>query len=667
MSSYLTDLLMGPASVALGRQMVPSVPRPDVRRPGPSPFVQEQLYPTGGLNAGSAPSDSPITEGSATQYSDGEAPSYRGGLTVTPFRRGTARPEDVPGSMPFELSANYATNLLKESFGLGGYKYNELTGQVEQDYLRDISYALPPAIAAFASVGQAVNRKNLMGIGTKAAAQEEGYALGMLNGQVIGLSPGIGGGETRVLSGVLPEGLSVEQRKDIVAQLEEMGATSRETFRLEQEERQRRMGMSQANQVEIDSGAGIYQAGDYIDPMRPNTRYTPPAQVTYTSDPEDSGTSGNQYSVPSTADANRSVGQDYSYTAYEPMADGGEVVQKTGFVEGSPDNYTKAQTVADDEYRQVKEGSFVLNAPATEELQKRGMLPTGVDNPTKNTTIKANKGGMMDVALSKGEYVLEPEDAQRIGYDNLREVNNKGKAEVDRRQAASDGGFIDGYAAGDEVTRPTPSPVRLAAILDQQEVVEKPLTLQQAYDRVKDRFPSIEKANKEIDSIIDELPSEDVLAFMILREASVLGRDGMRASGHVAMNRVHSDYKDFSDVTDLASLAKAKTSRGGYQFNVFNISDFREGLAELTQTDYGKQAYADARDLAEEIFYGLDEDNTRGALFFRNPAISTAGDFEKKVRDAEYIPTLTVRGEKSTQEYYRPIELMDAEDTRYIY
>lgn len=672
MSSYLTDLLLGPASVALGRGMVPSVPRPDVRRPGPSPFVQEPLYPTGGLNTGSAPSDSPITGNSTTQYSEGEAPSYKGGLTVTPFRRGTARPEDVPGSMPFELSANYATNLLKESFGLGGYKYNELTGQIEQDYLKGISFALPPALAAFAGAGQAINRKNLMDIGTKAAAQEEGYALGMLNGQVIGLSPSIGGGDTRVLSGVLPEGLSDQQRRQITEQLEDIGASSRETFRLEQEERQRRMDMSQADQVEIDSGAGIYQTDDHIDPMRPNPRYTPPSSPDYYGDPgDDSAIAGTptQYSVNDSSSSSSSSDSDSDYQKEVfGMAAGGKAdpVQSTGFVSGSPDNYTKAQTVADDEYRRVKEGSFVINAPATEELQQRGMLPVGVDNSTKNTTIKANKGGMIDVALSKGEYVLEPKDAQRIGYDNLRKINNRGKAEVDRRQTASGGGFIDGYASGDDVTRPTPSPVRLAAIQDKN-VVEKPLTLQQAYDRVKNKFSSVELANKEIDSIIDELPSEDVLAFMMLREASVLGREGMRASGHVAVNRVNSEYKDFSKITDIASLAKAKTAQGGYQFNVFNISDFRQGLKELTQTKYGKQAYREARDLAEEIFYNLDEDNTRGALFFRNPATSTDRDFEAKVRDAKYIPTLTVRGEKSTQEYYRPIELMNPEDTRYIY
>ena len=62
------------------------------------------------------------------------------------------------------------------------------------------------------------------------------------------------------------------------------------------------------------------------------------------------------------------------------MADGGSAdpVQKTGFVDGSPDNYTKAQTVADDENRQVRVGSFVLNAPTTEKLQKAGVLPKGL-------------------------------------------------------------------------------------------------------------------------------------------------------------------------------------------------------------------------------------------------------------------------------------------------
>ena len=711
-NTFITQVLQGPAALAVSRQVtrpLAPVPSAAVNRPKPSAFVQQDLYPVRRVEE---VSDDAIQD-YATQYGDDDGgPTGTGyavkqagplDLTVRPFVRGTDRPEDVPGSIldtKFELSANYASNLLKESFGFGSYKYNELTGRVEPDYLKDISYALPPTIAAAAGIGQALNRRNLMRIGRMADAQEEGYALGMLGNQVIGVSPGLFGGYT--LSGTLPQNLTHQQRQTIAEQLLGISEQSRSQFKKQQEERQRRIDESQADQIETDAGAGLFQPGD--TPAQPDPRYTPPPPVTYNTDPGESG--GTQYSVPSTP-TTTTAPPSYSYTSYEPsgggeysgnsysvnntssndskpggysmraeggrisMADGGgaDPVQGNGFVAGSPDNYTKSQTVADDEFRQVRVGSFVLNAPATEELQKKGMLPTGVDNSHKSSTIKASKGGMMDVALSKGEYVLEPEEAERIGYDVLTKINNKGKAEVDRRQAAAGGGFIDGYAAGD-VLLPTPSPVRQAAIRaaeEDKEVVEKPLTLSEAYERIKDRFPTVEEANKEIDKIIDELPAPDVLAFMMIREASVLGREGMRASGHVAMNRVNSEYKDFAKITDLRTMAKAKTRQGGYQFNVFNISDFREGLEELTQTEYGRQSYQDVRDLAEEIFYELDEDNTRGALFFRNPAISSAPDFEKNVRDAKYIPTLTVRGEKATQEYYRPIELMDAEDTRYIY
>jgi len=131
-------------------------------------------------------------------------------------------------------------------------------------------------------------------------------------------------------------------------------------------------------------------------------------------------------------------------------SEGGKV-QKTGFVEGSPDNYAKGDTVADTVKTQVREGSFVLNAPTVEKLQQAGMLPKGVDNSDKNATIKANKGGLMDVALSKGEYVIEPEEAQRIGYSFLEKINDQGKAEVDRRQAMNQGGF-----AGTDLSRIPP-------------------------------------------------------------------------------------------------------------------------------------------------------------------------------------------------------------------
>ena len=667
-NTFIIDTIIGPAATAISRQVlgdVPPVPTPSAKsgRPEPAPFVQENLFPVRRVDDVSQESiqNYGVQYGEDNRGPSGQSYAVRQAgpldLTVRPFVRGTDRPEDVPGGgMKFELSANYASNLLRETFGLGQYRYNELTGRVERDDVRTLSMVMPPAIGAFMGFGQAINRRNLMRIGRMADAQEEGYGLGMLGNQVIGVSPApVGSGY--VLSGVLPQGLDHRQMQTIAEQLLGISEQSRSQFRREQTERQRRISQSQANQVEIESGAGLFQPGDR--PAQPDSRFTTATETSYVTDP---GNSPSSFSSDNYGSSYSST--DYSFEDVRGRAKGGPV-QRTGFVEGSPDNYTKSETVADTVNTQVRENSFVLNAPTVETLQRAGMLPTGVDKSNKNTTIKANKGGLMPVALSKGEYVIEPEEAQRIGYSFLEKINNQGKAEVDRRQAAADGGFIDGYAAGDMVL-PVSSPVR-QAIAEDEQVVEKQLDLDGAYQRIKNKFSSVKKANKEIDKTIDELPAPDILAFMMIQEASVLGREGMRASGHVAMNRVHSDYKDFAKITDLKSMAKAKTRQGGYQFNVFNISDYRKGLKALTQTEYGRKAYQEARDLAEDIFYGMDEDNTRGALFFRNPATSTDRDFQSKVENAKYIPTLTVRGQKSTQEYYRPIELMDAEDTRYIY
>ena len=167
-------------------------------------------------------------------------------------------------------------------------------------------------------------------------------------------------------------------------------------------------------------------------------------------------------------------------------SEGGKV-QKTGFVEGSPDNYAKGDTVADTVKTKVRENSFVLNAPTVERLQEAGMLPKGVDNSNKNATIKANKGGLMDVALSKGEYVIEPEEAQRIGYSFLEKINDQGKPEVDRRQMLSNGGIVDFGAirpTGDEYedTNITGFDMLVARGLGVNEDINRALAVSQAYD-----------------------------------------------------------------------------------------------------------------------------------------------------------------------------------------
>lgn len=123
----------------------------------------------------------------------------------------------------------------------------------------------------------------------------------------------------------------------------------------------------------------------------------------------------------------------------------------SGFVEGPPQNYSNGATVADTVNTQVREGSFIINAPATEELQSLGMLP-------QNKVAKLAKGGkMVDVALSKGEYIVDKDDVDNYGgYSFLEAVNDKGRSEVGRRQKAAEGGTA--------YTGPSPMPRGFDAI-----------------------------------------------------------------------------------------------------------------------------------------------------------------------------------------------------------
>ena len=360
-----------------------------------------------------------------------------------------------------------------------------MTQSVENQFVgagRALSGAMSPVgLSSFMGIGSAISLKNLQRIENKIAEGEAGYALGMFNNRIIGVSPGLFGGYT--LSGVLPEGLSDAQRRQLTSNLlslretqdnpKDFAVAPQPTVEPTDEER---AASGRANIVFDDKGQpvtvgsgpdfGNYvttELGQYVDQaelQRQNqakqaadtqARASAAAEEAARSrmaaqrdDSDDNNQPRNEYSISGGAGSSQKPG------GYSMRAKGGPV-QKTGFVEGSPDNYAKGDTVADTVKTQVRENSFVLNAPTVERLQEAGLLPKGVDNSDKKTTIKAKKGGLMDVALSKGEYVIEPEEAQRIGYSFLEKINDQGKAEVDRRQNMNQGGF-----AGTDLSRIPP-------------------------------------------------------------------------------------------------------------------------------------------------------------------------------------------------------------------
>ena len=141
-----------------------------------------------------------------------------------------------------------------------------------------------------------------------------------------------------------------------------------------------------------------------------------------------------------------------------------------GFIGGPPEKYSDQTTIADDIPLQVREGSFVINAPAVEyagsddiaDMLRKAYQKAGesIDKSGQRTTIPSRE--QIDIMISRGEVVVPPKIAKIIGYDRLEKINNRGKKEVARRKRAGDrerpqarqanqGGFIE-KAEGDKVT-----------------------------------------------------------------------------------------------------------------------------------------------------------------------------------------------------------------------
>ena len=142
----------------------------------------------------------------------------------------------------------------------------------------------------------------------------------------------------------------------------------------------------------------------------------------------------------------------------EGMQEGGPA----GFIGGPPEKYSDQTTIADDIPLEVKEGTFVINAPAVEyagsddiaSMLREAYEKAGesIDKSGQRTTIPSKE--QIDIMISRGEVVVPPKIAKIIGYDRLEKINNRGKKEVARRKRAGDrerpqarqaneGGFID--------------------------------------------------------------------------------------------------------------------------------------------------------------------------------------------------------------------------------
>lgn len=120
------------------------------------------------------------------------------------------------------------------------------------------------------------------------------------------------------------------------------------------------------------------------------------------------------------------------------MAQGGAV----GFIGARPEQVEEKDTVADGVPMNVPEGTFVINAPAVEFAGSKD-VEAMIDGATKRANelgidiekeiAKIASKGLVPLAVSPGEVLVDPVRAKIIGYDRLEKINNRGKEEVARR------------------------------------------------------------------------------------------------------------------------------------------------------------------------------------------------------------------------------------------
>ena len=147
----------------------------------------------------------------------------------------------------------------------------------------------------------------------------------------------------------------------------------------------------------------------------------------------------------------------------------GGFAERPEFVGGNQTQPDKV-SVADDQPRDVQEGSFVINAAAAD-FAGRDDIEKMVRNAYKKVGDTGQSGVSQEVqiAVSKGEVIIPPHIAKIIGYDRLNKINNRGKKEIARRQKAAGGGFIDRkkFAKGDMVLpKSKPKKVNQSALGD---------------------------------------------------------------------------------------------------------------------------------------------------------------------------------------------------------
>jgi hypothetical protein len=318
-----------------------------------------------------------------------------------------------------------------------------------------------------------------------------------------------------------------------------------------------------------------------------------------------SGTDGGGSSGGSTGsdsdDDDPGGGTDWATGGRIGMQNGGTAITE-GFVNKNPSTVPDDMSIADNRYTSVKAGSFVINQPANE--ANKEMLDRVVGEATKRTKMKiGGKVKMVDVALSDGERLIEPEVVATIekkyGKGFLDKINDAGKPEVKRRQAkygekigaAVGGGFLadQGMELGD-----------VGEDIDMEEYLPVSDELKAKLSKFASRKPQ----RGQIKQFIRNLSPEEKLTVLFLTETKSTTDpiESMEAIGEVVKNRIGSDYYDFKGIKTLDDALLKQTRKGAFHFSGLEPSTFYARAKEVKKgvADKGlARAYAAAQNVLD--------------------------------------------------------------------
>ena len=302
--------------------------------------------------------------------------------------------------------------------------------------------------------------------------------------------------------------------------------------------------------------------------------------------------------------------------------------EPAGFIGGPPEQFSDQTTIADDIPLKVKDGTFVINAPAVEyagsiDIQK--MLSEGYEKAMtrdigvdKNFRIgKIPSREELDIQISRGEVVVPPHVAKVIGYDRLEKINNRGKREVERRQKAGDQEKVQasqGFATGNGV-----------------------FTIDKVADSYKEKYATPQLARQATMKLAKKMPLADALAILMWGEAKNLGDEGLEGAAHVLINRANAEnYPGFGkDIYNEITRTYGKKDKI-FEFNAYEPTKFRETIKKFKKD---KDTYLRVRNIAEEVMAGARKDFTNNALFFWNPNTSGSNWYKGKVNRKEFKET----------------------------